>query len=106
MNLEIGRVTDNFICTDNRKISSSALSAYISTLNINFVQYQLIQKSVDTFEVKFVSNSGECDNDKQVFIKALEEYFGKVKVDFIQVEEIPPEPSGKRLLFKCLVKRS
>ena len=105
-NLEIGRITDNFIRPDNRRISSSALSAYISTLNINFVKYQLIQKSINTFEVKFVSNSKECDNDKQAFIKVLEEYFGKVKVDFIQVEEIPVEPSGKRLLFKCLVKGS
>ena len=106
MNLEIGRITDNFVRPDNRKISSSAFATYLSTLNINFFKYQLIQKTVDSFEVKFVSNSEECGKDKQIFIKALEEYFGKVKVDFIQVEEIPAEPSGKRLLFKCLVKRS
>ncbi len=73
-------------------------------LNINFVKYQLIQKNINRFEVRFIADNNTYEEDKKRFTKALEKYFGSVEVDFIRVEEIPPEPSGKRLLYKCLIK--
>lgn len=104
MDLEIGRITDNFIRPNRKKIASSSLATYISTLDINFTKYQLIQKKINEFEVKFISYGETTEIDKEKFTKALEKYFNKVKIDFTPVVTIPCEPSGKRLLFKCLIK--
>jgi len=106
LDLNIGRVTDNFIRSDRRSVSGSALSAYISTLNINFSEYQLIQKKIDELEIKYVPNDKTTNDDIEKIKKALLEYFVKADIKFIPVKNIPIEPSGKRLLFKCLIDKN
>ena len=99
MDLKIGRISDNFILPNGRKICGFATK--VSKL-INMNKYQLIQKEIDSFELKFVGNMDEGIQMK--FRQALEKYFGKVEIVFTPVENIPVEPSGKRFLFKCLVR--
>ena len=104
MGLDIGRVTDNFIRPNGQKISGSALATYISTLDLAFNKYQLIQKDIHLFEAVIVGDQEVLEHSKGKFINALEEYFGQISVNFTLVKELPVEPSGKRLLFKCLIK--
>jgi phenylacetate-CoA ligase len=104
MDLDIGRETDNFIMPSGRKISGTALSLCISKLGLSLSEYQLIQTGLHEFEMIITGeNNANCKN-AQLLTKALEKYFGKIKVKFTEVKKISPEPSGKRLLFKCLLK--
>ncbi|MDX9703054.1 MAG: hypothetical protein RBU23_08435 [Candidatus Auribacterota bacterium] len=102
MNLKIGRTTDNFINRDNRSISSSALSTYMSTFGLNIIEQQIIQHDYTTFTINCVPD--HAFNRKhyiESITKALEEYFGEnLKLGFNSVEKIPVEKSGKKLMFK------
>jgi len=100
--LLIGRITDNFINNKNRKIATSALSTYLSTLNLEIKEHQIIQNNYTEFTINFIS----CENtNKENYYKkitlCLEEYFGNnLSIIFNQVLKIPVEKSGKRLMFK------
>jgi phenylacetate-CoA ligase len=102
INLLIGRITDNFINNKNRKIATSALSTYLSTLNLEIKEHQIIQNNYTEFTINFIS----CENtNKENYYKkitlCLEEYFGNnLSIIFNQVLKIPVEKSGKRLMFK------
>ena len=55
MNLSIGRVTDNFLNIKNSKISTSAISTYLSTLNLGIKEHQIIQINYTEFVINFIS---------------------------------------------------
>ncbi|KAF0189234.1 MAG: phenylacetate-CoA [Desulfobulbaceae bacterium] len=102
VSLTIGRITDNFINKQQRKISSSALSTYIASFNIPLREQQIIQADYTMFIVNYVPANGfDFGHYSGVVMKALEEYFGEdVNVQFNAVEKIPVEKSGKKLMFK------
>jgi len=102
INLEIGRITDNFINQKNKKISSSALSTYLSTMDLGIKEHQIIQISYTSFEINFVPyESTNCEAYYKILRNCLEEYFGNdLSIKFNKVTELPVEKSGKRLLFK------
>jgi phenylacetate-CoA ligase len=103
-NLKIGRITDNFINHQNIKVSSSAFSTYLSTLNLNIKEHQFIQNDYKSFTVNFIiTNSTNIDSYKYEVQKCLEEYFGEnLSIKFQNVDRIQSEKSGKRLMFKRL----
>jgi phenylacetate-CoA ligase len=103
LDLDIARITDNFIRPNGTKVSASAIATMISKLCLNFVMFQIVQKGIDQFVINYIPNRNTGENDKHKFIEVLEKYFGKVKAEFISVESIKREQSGKRLLFKCLI---
>jgi phenylacetate-CoA ligase len=101
-NLKIGRITDNFINQDNVKVSSSAFSTYLSTLDLGIREHQFIQNDYKSFTVNFIcTSSTDIESYKLKIQKCLEEYFGqKLSIKFQNVLSIEPEKSGKRLMFK------
>jgi len=44
--LTIGRITDNFLTSDGMTISTSALTAYLSTFKLAILEQQVIQNSL------------------------------------------------------------
>ncbi|SPD73166.1 conserved hypothetical protein [uncultured Desulfobacterium sp.] len=102
MSLVIGRTTDNFINKQQRKISSSALSTYMSSFNIPILEQQIIQNNCVNFVVNYVPGAGfDFEYYRGVVMKALYEYFGNdVYAQFNLVESIPIEKSGKKMMFK------
>ena len=102
LRLKIGRNTDNFMTRDHRIISSSALSTYISTFKIHLHEQQVVQKEINRFIVNFVPDNGfNLYEYKAVIEKVVQEYFGNGnKIQFNHMEKIPPEKSGKKLMFK------
>ncbi|QQS50756.1 MAG: phenylacetate--CoA ligase family protein [Bacteroidota bacterium] len=102
MNLKIGRITDNFINNKNETISTSALSTYMSTLNLGIKEHQIIQKDFNSFNINYVPlKITDSEVYKEKITKCLEEYFGKkLTIQINEVDIIPKEKSGKRLMFK------
>ncbi len=102
MRLTIGRITDNFLTRSGEKVSSSALSTYISTLKPSVVEHQIIQCDYTRFVVNYIpSTSFNIHDYKSLLHKVLAEYFGDpVDVDISCVNHIPVEKSGKKLMFK------
>jgi len=102
MNLEIGRITDNFINRKHNKISTSALSTYLSTFDLGVKEHQIIQVSYTSFEINFVPyESTNCEAYYKIVRNCLEEYFGNdLWIRFTLVTAFPVEKSGKKLLFK------
>lgn len=102
MNIKIGRTTDNFLTKDNRTVSASALSTYMSTFILYIKEQQIIQSSHKDFTVNFVP---DYKFDEVVYknsiTNALKEYFGEdLKIKFKKMNKIPLERSGKKLMFK------
>lgn len=100
--LKIGRTTDNFINIRQRKVSSSALSTYISTFNIKIIEQQIVQKDYEDFVVNYVPGIDfNFEFYREVIMNSLHEYFGKnVSMQYNEVKKIPIEKSGKKLMFK------
>jgi len=101
-NLKVGRITENFINQDKIKISSSAFSTYLSTLNLEIKQHQFIQNNYKSFTVNFITkHTSNIESYKFQVQKCLEEYFGdNLLIEFNNVDCIESEISGKRLMFK------
>lgn len=103
MELDIGRVIENFLLPGGGSISGAALSVCLAGAGADFSAYQLIQKKPNEFEMVFVPSPRTGPRDKEIVRRALEKYFGQIKMIFTEKREIVPEPSGKKLLFKCRV---
>lgn len=102
MNLKIGRETENFLKENNIIISASALSTYLSTLDLNIIRHQIIQTNFNNFIVKYVSTKSTniLDYTKKM-TRTLELYFNEeIEILFQQVDKINHEDSGKLLMFK------
>ncbi len=102
MKLKIGRITDNFLNQKNQKVSTSAISTYLSTLDLKIIQHQIIQKNYSEFVINYISDKNTNKNDyfnKVAF--TLEKHFGNnLEIKFNNVSQIPVEKSGKKLMFK------
>lgn len=102
VNLTIGRITDNFLTRDNRIVSSSALGTYMSTFELRVLEHQIIQQSHLEFIVNYIPEEGfDVAFYKYKIGEILCEYFGvDTTIEFNEVEKIPVEKSGKKLMFK------
>ena len=100
--LKIGRITDDFLNQKNQKVSTSAISTYLSTLDLKIKQHQIIQKNYSEFVINYIADKNTNKNDyfnKVVF--TLENHFGSnLEIKFNNVSQIPVEKSGKKLMFK------
>jgi len=78
--------------------------AYFAGGDFKLDYYNSLKKILHSLEMIITGeNNANCKN-AQLLTKALEKYFKKIKLKFTEVKKIKPEPSGKRLLFKCLLK--
>ncbi len=101
LNLKIGRLIEDFLTKDGTIINSSAIASDIASHKLPIKQYQLIQTDFDRFVVNFIPEQGFTQNHKTSFNNFLKEYFYQdINVTFNQVDRIPQEKSGKRLMFK------
>ena len=101
-NLHIGRITDNFLTREKRIVSSSALGTYISTFGIRIREQQIVQEDFNRFVINFVIDDGfDSALYQSIIQRVLEEYFGSGnEIHFQSLDSIPPEKSGKKLMFK------
>lgn len=102
INLKIGRITDKFLTKRNRKISTSSLGSYLASQNLGIKEHQLIQRDYTLFYVNYVPLKNTAIRAyKKKLRKCLEQYFGpNLDINFNEVDKLPLEQSGKRLMFK------
>lgn len=101
LNLKIGRLIEDFLTKDGNIVNSSGIASDIASYKLPIKEYQLIQTNFDRFVVNFIPEQGFSQNHKTRFKNFLKEYFNQdINVTFNQVDKIPQEKSGKRLMFK------
>ena len=107
LTLSIGRITDNLLNRQGDRISSSALSTYISTLKPAIIEHQVIQNNYSQFTVNCIPDTSfNMVEYKNILHKAFSEYFGpSVEIKVQLVEEIPIGKSGKKIMFKRMFER-
>lgn len=95
-------MTDNFFTRTQTIVSSSALSTYISTFKLGLHEQQIVQNNFNEFFVNYVPDKDfNLDYYKDIIEHVLNEYFGPGnKIHFRGMDKIPPEKSGKKLMFK------
>ncbi len=100
--LSIGRLTDNFLAIGDKKVSSSALGAYLSTFRLSILEQQIIQNNYKQFDINVVPDKQFNQSKyREILYHVLSEYFGfDVEFTINIVTCIPVETSGKRLMFK------
>jgi len=102
MRLTVGRETDNFITEKNKVISSSSISTALSLFNIKVIEQQVIQRGYRDFLVLYIPRTDFLYSYYQeILYKVFRKLFGsEIKIEFQQVDKIPLEKSGKKLMFK------
>jgi phenylacetate-CoA ligase len=101
-NITIGRITDNFLTSDGRRITCLMISCFLGGFNLAVIDQQVIQKAYKEFTVKYVPDKGFDRSCYYELIKqVLSKNFGSdVVIEFEPVSRIEVEPSGKKLMFK------
>lgn len=101
VSLSIGRVSDLFITKDNRYIYASVFATLFAKNKLNAKEQQLVQTGYDTFIVNYIPDVDFNKNYTAIVTKLIQELIGyDIHVRFNEVDEIPREKSGKRLLVK------
>ena len=83
----------------------SIMPGMSTTMFANFLharKWQVAQIADETIEIRFVSASTEDDQDRDAFANAANTRFKReLKYIFTQLDEIPPQPSGKFFEYIC-----
>lgn len=101
MDVDAGRVMVMLRSTDGRYVSGTYF-AYIAFDVINehggIRDFRVVQKEADRLEVTLVKTGDFTDLVLERFTARVREKLGEaMRIDYLFVDEIPPEPSGKRL---------
>lgn len=99
-----GRSTDYIFSPTHGKVNLGNISNCTKGVK-GIVQFQVVQKELDSVQVLVVSSNDFTVKEKIKFTKALSERFGpKIEIDLRVVPEIMKEKSGKFRLVKNLLK--
>jgi phenylacetate-CoA ligase len=89
------KAEDVIMTPDGRLISPSILTHPFKPFS-QLVKSQVIQLSPDRVQVKLVAGSGFSEAQQEELIGGLRARLGPLmQIEVVQVEDIPPEPSGK-----------
>lgn len=98
-----GRSTDYILSPTHGKVNLGNISN--STKDVEgIIQFQVVQKTVDSVEVLVVASPAFNEKEKNKFIAALAERFGpQLSIKVRIVAELPKEKSGKFRIVKNLL---
>ena len=92
----IGRTTDNFYLPNGDVVPGVSLTGRIIKVCPGIKKMQVIQDTIDSFRIRYVSGPGFSPSDLQKLGEVLKFYFGaSVTWKFEQTAEIERERSGK-----------
>jgi phenylacetate-CoA ligase len=95
MKMAMGRVTDFIITPIGRKVSGSAITAYVITNIEGLARVQLYQREQNSITVKVVPNSRFNANTLRLLEERIRAFMDDISPAFELVEEIPVPESGK-----------
>lgn len=92
-----GRVVDVFTTADGKKVDGEYFTHILYTIP-QVRQFQIIQDKIDHVFVKLVLSSGEVKRDfVDILVMEIKKLLGQdVQIEVQEVDEIPPQKSGKR----------
>ena len=89
----------------NQKTYSSEIFDYINIAVLekypnSILQFRVVQKTLEDFEVEFIKGSESCEFAKDLFLQKIRQELGKdIKVNFKEVKKIVREATGKKRYF-------
>jgi phenylacetate-CoA ligase len=95
MKMAMGRVTDFIITPTGRKVSGSAITAYVITNIEGLGRVQLYQREQNAITVKVVPNSRFNADTLRLLEKRIRAFMDNIEPVFEVVDEIPIPESGK-----------
>jgi len=104
MNIAIGRETDIIVLKNGRKELPLIFEFMVEKIEIyskyHIKEFRVIQKAIDRFIMEIIPSSEYKKNINEAVEKEFKKRFGDFgTLEFRIVEQISPEPSGKRRLF-------
>lgn len=101
MNLDLGRVTDNFITKDNKVISATSIMVDLTRFKLGVKEHQILQYDYNSFVVNYIPDIEFNTEYRRIIEEVFMKHFGLgVTADFNVVKHIPLEKSGKKLMYK------
>lgn len=104
-NLVIGRVYETMINKKGEKIGGGLIKQYIEDENIDVYEFQLVQKTLDLVELNIVKDDLVTEKAVSRMKQVIKETLGATKIKVNYLKTYPVEPNGKRIAFKCEVKK-
>ena len=101
-----GRLPDRFVLADGRYIHPQIFATFVHPLLPNLRRYQIVQEEIDRIVVRLQPiptappAAEQVETVKQRMMQGLGD---TITLEIELVENIPSEPSGKFLTFRCLV---
>jgi phenylacetate-CoA ligase len=87
---------ESYMSGDFLYINKVVMESYPSSI----LQYRVIQKAVDFFEIEIVPGAGEVDKAQNLFDRLMKKQLGnKIQIHHKRVSNIEREPSGKLRYF-------
>ena len=104
MKVAVTKESDIFTLSNNKTYSSEIFDYINLAVSKAFpnaiLQFRVIQKDMDYFEIEFVGGSERYKNGVKIFDDKMREKLGSdINVDFKKVNKIHREPSGKLRYF-------
>jgi len=96
-----GRIADFLIKNDGTKVAGISLIENTLTKIPGIDQMQIIQKTVEDFKLNIVPGRQYSIETKKHLIKYFSNTFPESKIDILEIDNIPPEPSGKYRFSIC-----
>jgi phenylacetate-CoA ligase len=104
-NIVIGRVYETLYNKSGQKVNGGLIKEIIEAENLDINEFQLVQKTLDLAELNVVKDDLTTDKSVSRVVGIIKEVLGSKKVNVNYLKTYPVEPNGKRIAFKCEVKK-
>lgn len=102
MRIRIGRHPVSFKDKNGKLIGANCVLLDLVSLGVGIKECQMIQEKIERFRLNIVKDESWRENDRQRIQDYLSRIFPAAEFVYVYVENIPLEPSGKKILAKCL----
>ncbi len=104
MQVSVGKESDILRLADGKSYSPEIFDyiniAVIKSYPSSILQFRVVQKHLDRFEIEIVAGSGQWKQGKKLFEQLMKRQLGEnINVSFDNVTKIKREPSGKLRYF-------
>jgi phenylacetate-CoA ligase len=104
-NLCIGRIYEVLQHKDGYKVSGGFIKQKLEDENVEIGEFQVVQKSLESVELNVVKDPSTTKQAVDRTAEIVKESLGASEVTVNMMDRYPTEKNGKRIAFKCMVKR-
>lgn len=104
-NIVVGRTYEILYNKKGEKVGGGLIKQYVQDEDLDINEFQVVQKSLNDVELNIVKDRFTKEKSVARLVEILKENLGAKNVKINYLNTYPIEPNGKRIAFKCEVKR-